>query len=221
MNKRIPNLFQSAKTTFYFLAIIFLNPFQLQSQNYLMDAGHSSYHAGAVIEYNTFENYYALLPGYTYKGRLTVGFDIGKNDDLVNGFNSTVLRPNAGFLVFKQGADNSPISVNINMAYQVNYLLDLDVSANTVQFGMGFYKEYVPLENVRVIPGIVIEGNKANNDINPNFEDSVFFSYGVQTTILWNNYYITPKVESFDGVITLGAKVGMIFSSFYPEDEVY
>ena len=176
MNKKCPCLFHSAIAKFLFLSIIFSIPFQSQGQNFLMDDGHSSYHAGAIIEYNTFENYYALLPGYTYKGRFTIGFDIGKNEDVVNGFNSTVLRPHASYMVFKQSADQSPFSLNINLAYQLNYLLDLDASASTIQFGMGIYREYTPLNNVRVIPGIVIEGNKANNDINPDFEDSVFFS---------------------------------------------
>jgi len=183
-----------------------------------MQDGHSSYHAAAQIAYNTFENYYALLPGYTYKGRLTVGFDIGKARDVVNAINTTILRPNASYLILKQGEEGPPISFDVNLAYQFNYLVEVNADARSVQFGIGLYHQYSPLDNVSIIPGILVEGNKATTGLNPGFEESVFLSYGAQATILWNNYYITPKVVSFDGVATIGVKVGMIFSNFYSDE---
>jgi len=184
-----------------------------------MEDGHSSYHAGAQISYNTFENHYAILPGYTYKGRLTVGFDFGKTRDIVNKVNSTVFRPNISYLILKQSEDGPPVSLDLNAGYQYNYVSQLNFNARSVQFGAGLYHQITPLENVKIIPAIFFEGNKATTGPNPLFQESVFISYGFQTSIVWNNFYITPKFIIFDGVTTVGAKVGMIFTPFELESE--
>lgn len=198
----------------YLLLSLFILPsICVKGQNYLMEDGHSSYHAGVQISRNTFENHYAVLPGYTYKGRLTVGFDLGKTKDVVNKINSTVFRPNISYLILKQSEDGPPASFDINVGYQYNYVSQLTFNTRSVQFGAGLYHQISPLENVKIIPAIFFEGNKATSGPNPLFQESVFFSYGIQASIVWNNFYITPKFILFDGITTLGVKLGMIFES--------
>lgn len=181
------------------------------SQNYLMEDQESAFHTGVQISQNTFENYYALLPGYTLDGKLTLGFDLGKTKDMVNGINSTVLRPNVSYLILKQGTEGPPISFDINAGYQFNYVSQVAFNSRSVQFGVGVYHQITPLENVKIIPGVIVEGNKTTTGLNPRFDESVFMSYGAQVSIVWNNFYITPKFISFDGITTISIKLGMIF----------
>ncbi len=206
---------------FVFFNVLILSQFSSIGQNYVMEDQHSSFHSGVQISYNTFENYYAVLPGYTFDGRLTVGFDIGKTKDIANGINSTVLRPNASYLILKQGEDGPPVSFDLNVGYQFNYVSQVAFNSRSVQFGIGVYHEVSPLENVKIIPAVIVEGNKSTTGLNPRFDESVFMSYGFQASILWNNYYITPKFVSFDGISTIGVKLGMIFSPFESSDEEY
>ena len=205
--------YQTFQRTF---ALIFFFTITTSSygQNYIMDDDQTGFHAGVQISFNTFENYYAILPGYTFDGRLTLGLDVGKTKDMVNFINSTAIRPNVSYLLIKQQEDEYPISLEVNMGYQYNYVTRFDFNARSVQFGLGAYHEIKPLDNVKIIPALLIEGNKTTTGLNPRFDESVFFSYGVQTTIVWNNYYITPKLISFDGVSTVGVKLGMIFSGY-------
>ena len=60
-------------------SFILLIQSKTNGQNYLINDQHSSFHTGVQISYNSFENYYAVLPGYTFDGRLTLGFDLGEN----------------------------------------------------------------------------------------------------------------------------------------------
>jgi len=202
---------------YLFVVLLILFQYNSKGQNYLMQDQHSSFHTGVQISYNSFENYYAVLPGYTFNGRLTLGFDLGKTKDFVNKINSTVFRPNASFLILKQGIKGPPISFDVNVAYQYNYVSQIIFNARSVQFGAGVYHEISPLENVKIIPAVFFEGNKATSGPNPRFQESVALSYGVQTSILWNNYYITPKYILFDGVSTISVKLGILFSAFNSE----
>ena len=189
---------------------MFLN-LNVYGQNYLMADHGSGFHAAVQISQDTFEDHYALLPGYTFDGRLTIGFDIGKTKDLVNGINSTVLRPGASYLILKQGDEGPPVSFDVNVGYQFNYVDQVVFNSRSVQFGIGLYHEIIPLENVKIIPAAIVEGNKTTTGLNPRFDESVFMSYGVQVSIAWNEFYATPKFTSFDGVSTIGVKLGMIF----------
>ena len=116
-------------------------------------------------------------------------------------------------MILKQGKEGPPISFDVNAAYQYNYVSQITFNARSVQFGAGIYHEVSPLENVKIIPALFFEGNKATAGPNPRFQESVALSYGVQTSILWNKYYITPKYIHFDGVSTISVKLGIIFSS--------
>lgn len=185
----------------------------VKGQNYLMDDATSSFHAGVQISYNSFENYYALLPGYTFNGRLTLGFDIGKTQDVVNKLNSTVFRPSISYLLLKQNNENQPISVDLNVGYQYNYVSQIIFNTRSFQFGAGVYHEINPLENVKVIPAILFEGNKPTFGPNPQFLQTVALSFGAQTTITWNNYYLTPKYLLNDGISTITVKIGMVFNA--------
>ena len=188
-------------------------------QNYLMSDNHSGLHAGAQFSYNTFERHYAFLPGYTFDGRLTLGFDLGKTNDVVTKTNSTVLRPNISYLLVKQGIEGPPVSIDLNAGYQYNWLPQIQFNARSVQFGAGIFHEINPIENVKVIPSFFFEGNKSTTGVNPTFDEGVTVLFGAQVSIVWNQYYLTPKYFSFDGISTITVKLGMIFSAPRQIDE--
>ncbi len=213
MKNQDPTLTVSNFIKYIFPSVLILLPFSGQSQNYIIQGQQTSFHSGVQIAYNSFENHYAVLPGYTFNGRLTVGFDIGKTKDRINKINSTVLRPNVSYLILKQSTEGPPISFDLNAGYQFNYVSQIAFNARSVQFGFGIHHQISPLENVRIIPAILVEGNKATTGLNPRFDESVFLSYGLQASIVWNNYYITPKYLLFDGISTIGVKLGIVFSN--------
>lgn len=208
---------QNSRPTQFYKSLLFgfcmLLPVITDAQNYLMENEQSGLHLGTQISRNSFENQYGLLPGYTYEGRLSMGIDIGKSKDLLNGINSTIIRPNISYLILKQNAESMPISFDLNAGYQINYVSQIAFNSRSVQFGLGIYHEIVPLDRVKLIPAIFVEGNKSTTGLNPRFDESVFMSYGVQASILVDNFYITPRFLYFDGITTIGVKFGIIFSS--------
>ena len=129
-----------------------------------------------------------------------------------------MLRPNISFLILKQNNEELPISFDLNLGYQYNYVSQIIFNVRSVQLGGGVYHEISPLENVKIIPAVLFEGNKITSGPNAQFQQSIAFSYGAQTSIVWNKYYITPKVLVTDGVTTIGVKLGMLFSSFVEEE---
>ncbi|MDF1696661.1 MAG: hypothetical protein P1U56_12545 [Saprospiraceae bacterium] len=170
-------------------------------------------HSSVQISYSTFENYYALQPGYTFDGRLSFGLDVGKTVDLVNSLNSTVLRPNVSYLLVKQEKDRYPVSIDLNVAYQFNYVSQVVFNARAVQFGAGIYHEISPFENVKIIPSAFFNGSKITAGPTRRLEGLVY-SYGAQTSIMWENkYYLTPKISFQEGINTITIKMGMILSS--------
>ena len=78
------------------------------------------------------------------------------------------------YLILKQSEEGSPISFDINAAYQYNYITQLTFNARSVQFGAGIYYEISPIENVKIIPAVFFDGNKATSGTNQIFMESVF-----------------------------------------------
>jgi hypothetical protein len=203
---------------FLSLFVLVVLQFQLKGQNYLISEEQSGFHGGAEIAFNTFENFYAIFPGYTFKGRLTAGFGLGKNKDVVNKINSTLFRPYISYLIVKQDPDKLPLSIDLNVGYQYNYVTQLIFNAKSILFGAGVYHEISQMSEVKIIPALLIEGKKSINGPNPQFNDKIVFSYGAQTTLGWNNYNITPQFMISEGVVTISATIGIIFSSSDYED---
>lgn len=178
-----------------------------------MSEDHNGMHAGAEIAFNTFENFYGIYPGYTFNGRFTIGLGLGKNKDIVNKINSTFLRPFASYLLIKQNPDGLPVSVDLNIGYQYNYVTQLIYNARSVLFGGGVYHELSPMGDVKIIPALLVEGEKSTSSPNTQFRETIVMSYGAQTSLVWNNYNFTPKFLISEGVVTISATLGIIFSS--------
>ena len=131
----------------------------------------------------------------------------------MNKINSTFLRPYLQYLIIKQNPDGSPVSVDLNIGYQYNYVTQVIFNARSVRFGAGVYHEISPLGNVKIIPALLFEGKKATSGPNTQFRESIVLSYGAQTSLVWNNYNLTPKFLISEGVVTISATLGLIFSS--------
>ena len=211
MKKSNPFPMRSPLLNIFFLVILF-SPSLLLGQNYLMDNDQDGLHSSVQISYNSFENYYALQPGYTFDGRLTFGFDIGQNVDRVNKLNSTVLRPNVSYLVLKQ-SEELPLSVDINAAYQYNYVSQVIFNARAIQFGAGVFHEISPIEDVKLIPAVFVQGSKYTEG--PlRLEDDLIFAYGIETSILWDDtYYLVPQITFQEGINTISLQAGMFFGT--------
>lgn len=214
---KIVNIPSPFKNPSRLLPIFLLLTFQFTSkgQNFMMSENQTGLHAGAEIAFNSFENFYAIYPGYTLNGRLTFGFGLGKNKDIVNKINSTFLRPYVSYLLIKQSPDNSPVSIDLNLGYQYNYVQQLIFNTSSVLFGTGIYHEIAPLGDVKIIPAVLCEGRKETSGPNTQFRENIVLSYGAQTSLIWNNYNLTPQVMISESVVTISATLGMFFSSQY------
>lgn len=198
----------------YLLVIGFCLVFQTSSkgQNYLMENEHSSFHSAAQISYSSFENHYSVLPGYTLDGRLTAEFGIGKTKDKINLINSTVIRPSLSYLAIKQKDEGFPISFELNAGYQFNYVTQVSFNAQTFLFGAGIHHQISPIDHVKITPSILLEGSKAISGPNQTFREKEVFALGLQTSIVWYEYYLSPKLTIQEGIYTIGVRLGMIFS---------
>ena len=207
-------LFRASAFPTFFLFVLFLVCFHTTSysQNYLMEEDHSSFHSGVQIAYNSFENHYSVFPGYTYKGRWTTEFAIGKTKDKINRVNSTVIRPSIGYLLVKQKEDASPITIDINVGYQFNYVTQVSFNAQAFQFGGGIYHQISPIDHVKIIPSLLLEGSKAISGPNQLFREKEVLAFGIQSSIIWHQYYLSPRLMIQEGIYTIGVKLGMIFS---------
>lgn len=197
----------------HILPFVILMAFQFaaKGQNYFMLNDQSGAHANAEIAYNSFENFYAIYPGYTFNGRLTLGLGIGKNKDVVNKINSTLFRPYVSYLIIKQNEEYFPVSIDLNIGYQYNYVTQVIFNSRSVLFGGGIFHEITPLGNVKIIPAVVVNGSKPTSGPNTQFRETVVMSYGVQTSLVWNDYNLTPKFSLSEGIATISANLGIIF----------
>jgi len=209
--KSTPGLLQHTWIAFVACIILLVKPVSTYGQNILMSDGIDSWHAGAEFAYNTFETFYAIQPGYTFDDRLTLGFALGKNNDVVNKINSTLFRPSISYLLVKQSEESLPISIELNGAYQFDYVNQVMFNTQSILFGGGIYHEIDAVEGVKIIPGAIIGGRRAISGPNIRFRESAVLSYGLQASLLWNTYYLTPRLTVQDGVSTISATVGLIF----------
>ena len=183
------------------------------AQNYVMESDQTAFHGSAELGRNSFENFYGFFPGYTFDGRLTFSLGLGKNRDLAAKVNSTFIRPMASYMILKQNDESLPISFEINAGYQYNYVQQLIFNSNAFLFGGGIYHEIVRSETIKLIPAVIVNALKPDDGLNNRYRDNLVWSYGVQTTLLANNFYVTPKVTFFDGLVTITGTVGYIFVS--------
>jgi hypothetical protein len=103
--------------------------------------------------------------------------------------------------------------MDLNIGYQYNYVTQVIFNAQSVLFGSRIYHEIAPLGNVKIIPAVFFEGKKATSGPNIQFREKIVFSYGAQTSLVWNNYNLTPKFLISEGVVTISATLGIIFLS--------
>lgn len=179
-----------------------------KAQNFLIPNDHSRFHAGAQLTTSTFENIVALLPGYTYDGKLTLGVDIGKGNDKLNFLKSTIIRPHIGYLLIKQDGDKFPVSINVEAAYQYNILTTTSEHTRSVQLGIGIFYELPLLEELKIIPFVSFFGSKVT--VNALAEGETFIYKG-GFNLVWQNYYITPSYLRNNGLAAISLNVGLLF----------
>ena len=190
--------------------ILLVFSIQLFSQNYLIPEDTSTFHGAVQLSTSNFENIIALLPGYTVKGRLTFGVDLGKGKDKLNRLNSTIIRPNINYLFVKQEEGQSPASVNIEAGYQYNILQATSFDARAVQFGGTIYHELGLGQEFKLIPHVGILANRTTIKNNSVQQESATIIYTIGITMQWTHVYFQPKFIKNDGLTALSLNVGYI-----------
>lgn len=181
----------------------------LFSQNILFDQGQSGFHASAQFTSHDGSTLFGLAPGYTSNGKLTFGILIGteSNDDI----NSTVVKPFLSYLLVKQGENDMPISVSADIGYQYNTFSDLDLTAGTVGINAGIYHRIEASDIVAIIPGGTVGWSRTTFNLNNNTTSDSGITYGLQASVLINQFYFTPYLTFSSGDSIFSLLLGYIF----------
>ena len=185
----------------------------VSAQNYLIQSGSSSFHGSVQLTSGNFENTLAIQPGYTYNGRLTAGIDLGKGTDKIRNLTLNIVRPNLNYLIIKQSEDISPVSINLEIAYQYNILPTTPANSRSVQFGGTLYHTISVNDGNLSLSLIPQAGLLAVNTISKNMsqvETGVGIVYNAGITVQWQKVYFEPKFFVNEGNISYSLKVGYI-----------
>ena len=183
------------------------------AQNYLIQNDSSGFHGSVQLTSGTFENILAIQPGYTWNGRLTAGIDLGKGTDKIRNLTLNIVRPNLNYLIIKQSENISPVSINLEVAYQYNILPTTPANSRSVQFGGTLYHTISVHDNNVSLSLIPQAGLIAVNTISKNMsqaETGVGIVYNAGVTVQWQKVYFEPKFFINEGNISYSLKVGYI-----------
>lgn len=183
------------------------------AQNYLMFNEVSGFHGSVQLTRGNFENTLAIQPGYTWNGRLTSGVDLGKGTDKIRNLSLNIVRPNLKYLVVKQIENTSPVSINLEIAYQYNILPTTTANSRSVQFGGTLYHTISVKGNAENLSLIPQAGLLAVNTISRNglpTESGVGIIYNAGITVQWQKVYFEPKFFINNSNISYSLKVGYL-----------
>lgn len=196
-----------------YLIIFFLFfSFSLQSQNYLFEQGQSGFGIGGQLTSFEGSTLIGFLPSYTINGKLNLGLTIGFEDG-DGDLNSTAIRPNASFLILKQGEDNNPVSVGLNSALQYNTFSNID-DFTSITYGLGatIHHEIKAHETIKVIPGFALGWNRINFYFDGDkLDDDSAIVYGILGTVAFNQFYVEPSLFFSEGNSQFSFLLGYIF----------
>ena len=183
------------------------------AQNYLMQNDSSGLHGSVQLTRGNFENIIAIQPGYTLKGKLTAGIDLGKGTDKIRGLSLNIIRPNLNYLIVKQSENKSPISINLELAYQYNLLPTTTANSRAVQFGGTLYHTISVKDNsvsLSLIPqaGLLAVKTISKNGFQADTGGAIVYNAGI--TVQWQKIYFEPKFFINEGNISYSLKVGYI-----------
>ena len=200
-------------TLFVGILISMLSFESATAQNYLMLNEDSGFHGSAQLTRGNFESTLAIQPGYTWNGRLTAGIDLGKGTDKIRNLSLNIVRPNLNYLIVKQMENSSPVSINLEIAYQYNLLPTTTANSRSVQFGGTLYHTISVEDNAISLSLIPQAGLIAVNTISKNgfqSESGVGIVYNAGITVQWQKVYFEPKFFVNDGNISYSLKVGYV-----------
>ncbi|MFT6333866.1 MAG: hypothetical protein ACI86M_001558 [Saprospiraceae bacterium] len=199
----------------FFVGVLFslLSFNSASAQNYLMLAEDIGLHGSVQLTRGNFENILAIQPGYTWNGRLTAGIDLGKGTDKIRSLTLNIVRPNLNYLIIKQTEDGTPVSINLETAYQYNLLPSTPFSSRSIQFGGTLFHTISikdNIENFSLIPQVGLLAVKTNARNGFQVESGVVIVYNAGITVQWQKVYFEPTFFVNDGNISYSLKVGYI-----------
>ncbi|MFT4533955.1 MAG: hypothetical protein ACJA1A_003031 [Saprospiraceae bacterium] len=183
------------------------------AQNYLIQNDSSGFHGSVQLTSGNFENILAIQPGYTWNGRLTAGIDLGKGTDKIRNLTLNIVRPNLNYLIIKQSESISPVSINLEVAYQYNILPTTPANSRSVQFGGSLYHTILVNDSNVSISLIPQAGLIAVNTISKNMsqvDTGIGIVYNAGITVQWQKVYFEPKFFVNQGNVSYSLKVGYI-----------
>lgn len=185
--------------------------FQIHSQ-VLFEDGQSGFGLGAQFTSTNGSTLFGILPSYTITGRVNLGVTIGSesNDDL--DLNSTAIRPNISYAAIRQGQNDMPINVVVTGAYQYNTFKDLDLTANTIFFGLSIIHQVKATKNLDIFPAGGVGWQKISFNLLGFEEDSSSILYGLSSSFLFSKKFsVTPSLSISEGESVFTLSVGLLF----------
>ena len=124
-----------------------------------------------------------------------------------------IVRPSISYLILKQSSDGSPVSFNLETAYQVNILPSTSYNSRSVNLTGSIYHQ-ISLENesipVSLIPKVGLLAIQPTNKNGFIIEKQFAMIYNFGISVLWQHAYIEPTVLINSGNLSYTLKVGYI-----------
>lgn len=182
-------------------------------QNYVLPENESAFHGSVQLTNGSFERIISIQPGYTWNGVITAGVDLGKGTDNVLNQTLNIVRPNLNYLIIKQSSGGSPISFNLEAAYQFNILPTTTFNSRSVQFGGALFHQISINDesiNASLIPQAGLLAVQTTNRNGFQVETGLGIIYNAGVTVLWQDVYIEPTIFINSGNLSYSLKVGYI-----------
>jgi hypothetical protein len=201
---------------------LLLSAFYASAQNYLFDKGQSGFHMAGQWAKVDRSQILGLTLGNTWDGRFTLS--VGGGREHTKGFNiisysrkditSYSIKPSVNYMVLKQSKGGMPLSLGLGTSYQYNWIEGKNnVTVGTVAFDLGVFRKIYMEKKAALIPGGYIgwgQSKVAYRDEPDPFKSSAVFG-AFQTSILLNQFHITPAVHFTKEATSFYIQVGFIF----------
>jgi hypothetical protein len=186
---------------------------QLHGQAILFDQNKSGFALGGSLSSNQGNTVFLATPSYVSNGKLELGFSFGSSRNEDSDLNATLVGPNIGYLVMKQGENNNPVSIGLKASYgYFDYTAFEDLSASALSLGGNLQHEIVTGDGVSIIPGGAISWNRTSVNVTGfgSVTDSNvdFTAFG---TVKIKKFYFEPQVIFSSGSTLFNFAFGFIF----------
>ncbi|MDQ6482571.1 hypothetical protein [Dyadobacter sp. LHD-138] len=193
-----------------FLALITFCSF---GQNFLLERGQSGAHIGGQLGFGKGSTILGISPGFTWDGKLTLSLTGGHERNNDYGITSNSIKPSLSYMVVKQDNEGIPLSVSLGASYQFNFFPDdKDLKAHTLGLDVGLFHRLYLNDQISIIPGALVGWAQTTAKYTGYEDEKVSGVIGAfQTSLLVNQFHITPSVQFSKNATVFNLLIGYIF----------